>query len=57
VGAERFDITFTDLAGEKVGFRGNRPLDRLRRAMAGMLDDAAGRQHNVIVRPRKSGLR
>ena len=27
VGAQRFDLTFTDAAGEKVGFRGNRPLD------------------------------
>ena len=55
VGAQRFDITFTDIAGEKVGFRGNRPLDWLRPAMAGILDDAAARQHNVIVRPRPGG--
>jgi hypothetical protein len=27
VGAQRFDLTFTDTAGDKVGFRGNRPLD------------------------------
>ncbi len=56
VGAERFDITFTDVAGEKVGFRGNRSLDWLRPAISGILEDAADRQHNVIVRPRASGL-
>src|SRR5208337_4542135 len=55
VGAERFDITFTDIAGEKVGFRGNRAQEWLQPAIAGMLDDAADRQHNVIVRPRTGG--
>ena len=55
VGAERFDLTFTDAAGEKVGFRGNRPLDQLRPAMPEILQEAAERQHNVIVRPRSTG--
>jgi hypothetical protein len=55
VGAKRFDITFTNIAGEKVGFRGNLLLDWLRPTIAGILDDAADRQHNVIVRPRPSG--
>jgi hypothetical protein len=52
VGAEQFDITFTDIAGAKVAFRGNRPPDWLRRAVAELLTDAAERQENVIVRPR-----
>ena len=52
VGAQRFDITVTDIAGQKVEFRGNRPLEWLRPALAAILDEAAGRQHNVIVRPR-----
>ncbi len=56
VGAERFDITFTDIAGGKVGFRGNRPLAWLRPAIAGMLNDAAELQHNVIVRPRPGSV-
>jgi len=55
VGAERFDLTFTDAVGEKVGFRGNRPLDQLRAAMPTILQEAAERQHNVIVRPRSTG--
>jgi hypothetical protein len=54
VGAQRFDLTFTDAAGEKVGFRGNRPLEQLRPAMPAILQEAAERQHNVIVRPRSS---
>ena len=55
VGAQRFDLTFTDAAGDKVGFRGNRPLDQLRPAMPEILQEAAERQHNVIVRPRSAG--
>jgi hypothetical protein len=34
VGAQRFDITVTDIAGQKVEFRGNRPLEWLRPALA-----------------------
>jgi hypothetical protein len=52
VGAESFDLTFTDVAGEKVGYRGNRPLAELRLALSDMLHQAADRQHNVIMRPR-----
>jgi hypothetical protein len=52
VGARRFDVTFTDAAGGKVAFRGNRSLDELRPALAAILWDAAERWHNVIVRPR-----
>jgi hypothetical protein len=52
VGARRFDLTLTDAAGGKVGFRPDRPIDRLRPALETTLRDAAVRQHNVIVRPR-----
>ncbi len=55
VGAERFDVTFTDAGGEKVGFRGNRPLDQLWPAMPAILQEATERRHNVIVRPRSTG--
>jgi hypothetical protein len=54
VGAQRFDLTFTDAAGAKVGFRGNRPLDQLRLALPATLEEAEERRHNVIVRPRSS---
>jgi hypothetical protein len=55
VGAQRFDLTFTDGAGEKLGFRSNRTLDQLRPAMSAILQEAAGQRHNVIVRPRSTG--
>ncbi len=52
VGAERFDLTYIDVAGVKVGFRSNRPFDALRLALPDLLRQSADRQHNVIVRPR-----
>src|SRR5207248_1767939 len=55
VGARRFDVTWTDGGGRKVGFRGGLPLDRLRSAIPAILHEAADRQHNVIVRPRGGG--
>ncbi len=54
VGVQRFDITFTDAAGEKIGFRGNRTLGQLRHAMPAILTEAAEQRHNVILRPRSS---
>jgi hypothetical protein len=54
VGAKQFDFTFTDTAGEKIGFLGNRSLEQLHSAMPAILDEAAERQHNVIVRPRSA---
>jgi len=56
VGAGRFDLTLTDAAGEKVAYRGNRSLDQLRSAMPAILQEAAEQRHNVIVRPRSSGV-
>lgn len=55
VGAARFDITLTDAAGEKTGFRGNRQLGQLRPAMPEILREATEERHNVIVRPRSNG--
>jgi hypothetical protein len=52
---ERFDLTLTDPGGEKVAFRGNRPLEQLRSAVPAIVQEAAGRRHNVIVRPRSAG--
>lgn len=52
VGAERFDLTFTDIIGEKVAFRSNQPLEQLRAAMPRILAHAEKRERNVIVRPR-----
>ena len=55
VGARRFDVTFTDVAGGKVRFRGDRSLDWLRPAIPAMLEEAGQKRHNVIVRPRSTG--
>ena len=52
VGVERFDLTLTDRAGEKVAFRSNQSLDQLRTAMPGILAHANRSQQNVIIRPR-----
>lgn len=54
VGAERFDVTFTDAAGHKVAFHSDRSLKQLRPELDSLLLDAAERQHNVIVRPRST---
>ena len=55
IGATHFDITHTNLDGEKRGFRGNRSLDEVRRSMPHLLASAVQRQNNVIVRPRVQG--
>lgn len=55
VGANHFDITWTNTAGAKVAFRSNRSLDEIRATLPRILQEAARKQHNVIVRPRKSG--
>jgi hypothetical protein len=54
VGAQRFDLTFTDITGDKVSFRPACRFDRLCLSLATILDDATARQHNVIVRPRSA---
>ncbi|MHB1424708.1 MAG: RepB family DNA primase [Gemmataceae bacterium] len=56
VGAERFDMTLTDAAGGKVAFRSNRSLDEMHATLPRILEEAAHKQHNVIVRPRSRGL-
>jgi hypothetical protein len=53
-GVERFDLTLTDSAGGKVGFRANQSLDSLRQALPDLLRQSAAQQHNVIVRPRST---
>src|SRR5438477_2103177 len=52
VGARRFDLTVTEAGGRKVAFRPGRTLDQLRPILPEILQAAAERQHNVIVRPR-----
>jgi len=52
VGATRFDVTWTSAAGEEEQFRRNCMTAYLARIIPAVLDDAAKRQRNVIVRPR-----
>lgn len=56
VGARAFNLTLTDIEGEKVpgGYRPNRPLEQLRRTIGRVLQDAERHRHNVIIRPRST---
>jgi hypothetical protein len=54
VGVHSFDVTLTDIEGEKVEgkFRGNRSLEELHRTIGRTLQEAERDRHNVIIRPR-----
>lgn len=57
VGAQRFDVTFTDLDGkkpEKGGFLANRHINGLRSILGYMLAKVTAEQKNFIVRPHRS---
>jgi hypothetical protein len=54
VGARAFNLTLTDIEGEKIKYRPNTPLEQLRRTIGRILQDAEGFRHNVIIRPRSS---
>jgi len=51
VGVQFFDITHTNLAGEKRGFRPKQSLETAKTSMPHLVDSAARRQNNVIIRP------
>ena len=53
VGVTAFDMTLTDLAGEKIGYRPGRSIDALKQILPPLLQEAARKQQNVILRPRK----
>jgi hypothetical protein len=55
-GARAFNVTLTDINGEKVkgGYRPNTPLEQLRRTIARSLQEAERNRHNVIIRPRST---
>jgi hypothetical protein len=52
VGTRRFDVTWTNAAGDEERFRRDRTASDLRRTIPAILDEAERRQFNVIVRPR-----
>jgi hypothetical protein len=51
VGATHFDLTFTNIDGEKRGFRPEQSLAQIRNSMPKLFPGAATRQNNIIVRP------
>lgn len=57
VGAESFDLTHTNISGEKRGFRRAQTLYQLKTSMPYLLPAALRRQNNVIVRPQAKEVR
>jgi hypothetical protein len=55
VGVRSFDVTFTDIEGEKTGFQMMRPVDELRRSIGKALNVAIEQKQNYIIRPRSTG--
>jgi RepB DNA-primase from phage plasmid len=51
VGATHFDLTHTDIDGEKRGFRPEQSLAQVKNSMPMLFPDAAAPQYNIIVRP------
>jgi RepB DNA-primase from phage plasmid len=56
VGAVRFDVTWTDAAGDKQRFQRNVPLDALSRTLPARLEHATQARHNFIARPHGPGV-
>jgi hypothetical protein len=56
VGVHSFDLTITDIEGEKVEgkFRGNRSLSELRHTIGSTLQETERERHNLIIRPRST---
>ncbi|MFZ0272370.1 MAG: DNA-primase RepB domain-containing protein [Acidobacteriaceae bacterium] len=51
VGATHFDLTHTDIDGEKRGFRPRQSLAQLKNSLPKLFPGAVARQNNIIVRP------
>ena len=51
VGATHFDLTHTNIDGEKRGFRPGQSLSQIKNSMPKLFPGAAERQNNIIVRP------
>jgi hypothetical protein len=56
VGATRFDVTWTNRAGDKERYWRGVSLPELTRTLPGMLDAATASERNVIVRPHGDGV-
>jgi hypothetical protein len=51
VGATHFDLTHTNIDGEKRGFRPRQSLNQLKNSMPKLFPGASERRNNIIVRP------
>jgi hypothetical protein len=51
VGATHFDLTHTNIDGEKRGFRPSQSISQLKNSMPMLFPGASERQNNIIVRP------
>jgi RepB DNA-primase N-terminal domain len=51
VGATSFDLTHTNIDGEKRGFRPHQSIAQLRNSLPRLFPGATERQNNIIVRP------
>ena len=56
LGVRAFDLTQTDVEGQKRGFRRAVGWEVLRRGAPLLLDSAIQRQHNLIVRPQRASV-
>lgn len=51
VGATHFDVTFTDIDGEKRGYRPSQSIAQVKNSLPKLFPGATDRQNNIIVRP------
>jgi hypothetical protein len=56
VGVHSFDVTITDIEGEKTGFQINRPIEALRRSIGKAIEAAIELRQNYIIRPRANSV-
>jgi hypothetical protein len=56
VGVHSFDVTMTDIEGEKTGFQINRPIEALRRSIGKAIGAAIELRQNYIIRPRTNSV-
>lgn len=56
VGVRSFDVTLTDIEGEKISFQVNRPIETLQRSIGNAIGAAIGDRQNYIIRPRANSV-
>jgi len=56
VGANRFDVTFLDIDGNKPGFRKDQSIGQLKNSLPWLMPGLTERKNNLFVRPRAANL-